>query len=275
MAEPVMTFAARRWILGTMTMALAAIGATLLLSLSLSLRDTAFVSGWGLVGMILFLALYNARKKLTYPPLLKSSTWLQMHLYVGLLSIVLFLFHIGLRIPNGVIEVSLALLFVGVAGTGVIGIALSRIIPGRLTIHGNEVLFERIPRYRRQLREKAEAIVVKSVEGGAMTLANFHSRRLADYFGGPCNALGQLLHPTRRVGQLQQELRAQERYLDADDVELLGELSELVAAKNDLDSHRARQGVLKLWLFVHIPLTFAMLAFIAVHMVLVHAFAGR
>ncbi len=274
MAEPVMTFAARRWILGTMTMAFAAIGATWLLSLSLSLRDTAFVSGWVLLGVILFLTLYNARKKLTYPPLLKSSTWLQMHLYVGLLSIVLFLFHIGLRIPNGVIEVSLALLFVGVAGTGVIGIALSRIIPGRLTIHGNEVLFERIPRYRRQLREKAEAIVVKSVEGGAMTLANFHSRRLADYFGGPCNALGQLLHPTRRVRQLQQELRAQERDLDADDVELVGELAELVAAKNDLDSHRAGQGVLKLWLFVHIPLTFAMLAFIAVHTVLVHAFAG-
>ena len=269
-----MTFAARRWILGTLTATVAVLGATILVARSLSLADTAFPSGWVLLGVILFLTLYNARKKITYPPLLKASTWLQLHLYVGLLSIVLFLFHVGWRIPNGALEVTLASLFAGVAGTGVIGIALSRMIPGRLTLHGNEVLFERIPRYQRELHEQAEAIVVRSVEGGATTLADFYTRRLADYFGGPGNAMDQLLHPTRHVRQLQQELRGQERYLDADDVKLLGELTELVAAKNDLDSHRARQGVLKLWLFVHIPLTYAMLAFIAVHVVLVHAFAG-
>ena len=32
--------------------------------------------------------------------------------------------------------------------------------------------------------------------------------------------------------------------------------------------------LLKLWLFVHIPLTYALLVFIAAHVVLVHAFAG-
>jgi hypothetical protein len=227
-----------------------------------------------LLGVILFLGLYTARKKITYPPLLKSSTWLQLHLYVGLLSVVLFVFHVGLRIPNGALEVTLALLFAGVAGSGVIGIALSRAIPGRLTILGNEVIFERIPRYRRDLQQQAEAIVLKSVKEGATTLSDFYTRRLADYFSGPCSGVDQLLHPTRHIRQLQQELGEQERYLDADDVKLLGELAELVTAKNDLDSHRARQGILKLWLFVHIPLTFAMLAFMAVHIVLVHAFAG-
>ena len=68
---------------------------------SLTLNDTAFLSGWTLAGVLLFLTLYNARKKLTYPPLLKSSTWLQLHVYVGLISIALFLFHVGFRVPDG------------------------------------------------------------------------------------------------------------------------------------------------------------------------------
>ena len=48
----------------------------------------------------------------------------------------------------------------------------------------------------------------------------------------------------------------------------------LIQAKDSLDYHRAMQGLLKGWLFVHIPLTYAMLVFIFVHVVLVHAFRG-
>ncbi len=44
-------------------------------------------------------------------------------------------------------------------------------------------------------------------------------------------------------------------------------------AKDALDYHHAMQGVLKGWLFVHIPLTYVTLIFIVVHVVIVHTFA--
>ena len=44
--------------------------------------------------------------------------------------------------------------------------------------------------------------------------------------------------------------------------------------KDQLDFHQAMQGLLKGWLFVHIPLTYALLLFALVHLVLVYAFSG-
>ena len=43
------------------------------------------------------------------------------------------------------------------------------------------------------------------------------------------------------------------------------QLAEFVRAKDNLDFQRAVQGMLKGWLFVHIPLTYALLLFAAVH----------
>jgi hypothetical protein len=50
-------------------------------------------------------------------------------------------------------------------------------------------------------------------------------------------------------------------------------ISDLVCLKDDLDHHYALQATLKLWLFVHVPLTSALLVFAAFHVVLVQAFA--
>ncbi len=86
-----MTFAARRWLALTLTALIAVAGTAVLLSYYLSLRDTAIGSGWVLLAVMLFLASYNLRKKLTYPPLLTSATWLRLHVYVGVASIVGFL----------------------------------------------------------------------------------------------------------------------------------------------------------------------------------------
>ena len=139
------TFARRRWLAMTLTLLTIGVIGSLMATQELSFRRTAFLSGWMLLVTLLVLVLYNLRKKLTYPPLLKSASWLQIHAYVGLLSIALFLMHIGFRIPDGRLESVLALLFVGVAGSGVVGLFLSRAIPPRLAVRGQEVLFERIP----------------------------------------------------------------------------------------------------------------------------------
>jgi peptidoglycan biosynthesis protein MviN/MurJ (putative lipid II flippase) len=52
------------------------------------------------------------------------------------------------------------------------------------------------------------------------------------------------------------------------------ELAALVREKDTLDLHRAMQLLLKGWLFVHIPLTYGMLVFASLHVVVVYAFSG-
>ena len=264
----------RRWAL-VATLAGAAAFTGILLARSTSLHDPAYLSGWVLMGSLVFLSVYNLRKKLPYPPLLRSSTWLQAHLYVGALSALLFLFHTGFRVPNGPLEVSLALLYVSVAGTGVLGLFLSRVLPPRLAVRGQEVLFERIPVYRRQFREQVEQLVLKSVEGRAETiLADFYRRKLADFFLRHRNTVHHLLQSTQPLHRMKNELRTLERYLSDEERGTARELAELIEAKDALDYHQAMQALLKGWLFLHIPLTYGLMIVAGVHVVLAYAFSG-
>jgi hypothetical protein len=64
------------------------------------------------------------------------------------------------------------------------------------------------------------------------------------------------------------------RYLNAEEKTRMSELQVLVEQKDGLDYHHALQKVLKLWLFVHVPLTYSLLIFTFVHVVLVFAFSG-
>src|ERR1051325_10724014 len=95
-----------RWIVGLALVAVLA-GSYWILDAALtnSLRRPAHASGLVLLGVILLLTLFNARKKLPFLPLLKASTWLQVHIYAGLFSMVLFLFHVGFKMPQGTLEI--------------------------------------------------------------------------------------------------------------------------------------------------------------------------
>jgi len=239
----------------------------------LSLRDASFVNGWMLLALMVFLALFNARKKLPMLPLLNASTWLQVHVYVGLLAAVLFLLHTRLRLPGGAVELLLWCTVVGLLASGFVGLFLSRYIPPRLRAHGELVLFERIPAYRAQLATEAETLVVESVrETASSALAELYAERLAAYFARPGNLLAHLIESGGPIHRLRREMRAHERYLDARGREALKQLEELVLAKENLDYQHALQLVLKGWLFVHVPLTFAMAVLALTHVTLVYAF---
>ena len=270
-----MTFAARRWLAGIIATLVTAAIVAVLWSSSLSIHHTAHLSGWLLLASLLFLTSYNLRKKMPYPPLIKSSTWLQFHIYVGLLSILLFVCHTGIRLPNGPLETVMAALYACVAITGIIGLMLSRIIPSRLAVRGPEVLYERIPSFRRQLREQAKQLAVDSVqETNLTTLSDFYAKRLADYFRGPRDYWRHLFQSSRPRHEIVSSLHSLDRYLNDQERRIADKLEELIENKDTLDYHHAMQGTLKGWLFVHIPLTYVLLLFVAVHVWLVHAFFG-
>jgi len=240
-----------------------------------SLRSTSFLTGWMLFGLLVFLAFFNGRKKLPFIPLGTSAFWLKLHLYGGWLALFLFGLHMYPRGPQGLFGTILAGLFLIVALSGVVGIFLSRSLAGRLRIRGGEVIYERIPVLRRQLMERAEELSIQSVkEIDMQTIAQFYTQRLLPFLSGPKNFFWHLIESGAPWARLQADIAGLERHLDAREMEILNKLREVVSAKNDLDYHFALQSMLKYWLFIHIPVTFALLLFTFVHIILIHAFLG-
>jgi hypothetical protein len=70
------------------------------------------------------------------------------------------------------------------------------------------------------------------------------------------------------------ELEDLRRYLNEQERATLEKLAQLVRQKDGLDYHHAVQTTLKLWLFVHVPLTYGLMIFSLMHIVLVFAFSG-
>lgn len=268
-----MTFVQRRRFAGVMT--LLALIAALVVWLQFDPRDAVYVSGWGLAAMMVFLTLYNLRKKMPYPPMWTSATWLQLHIYIGLLTAPIYLMHAGMRLPTGGLDITLALLFAGVFISGVVGLLLTRVVPRRLSVRGEEVLFERIPVFRRQLLERAEALIVDTVQQtDAVTLSSFYHRRVADFLRRPRHLWRHVIQSTRPLQRLTEQLHDSDRYFNEQERAAAAELAQIIEAKDHLDYHQAMQGVLKGWLFVHIPLTYVLMTTVALHAVLMHTWVG-
>ncbi|HWC60696.1 MAG TPA: hypothetical protein VHC44_13450 [Verrucomicrobiae bacterium] len=235
----------------------------------------AYLSGWLLFAVMLVLTFYNARKKLSFLPLLTSEGWLQFHIYAALFTAVLFCVHISYKIPTGWFEGILAWLYILVMASGFFGLFASRGIPKRLTTRGGEVLFERIPGIRRQLQERAEALALKSVEEvKSSTIADFYVRELKEFFGGTRNVIPHWLEVRTPLNSILNKIADLNRYLNESERATMNEIATLVRQKDGLDYHYSLQLVLKLWLFVHIPLTYSLLLWTLAHIVLVFAYSG-
>lgn len=243
--------------------------------LARSLRHMATLTGWLLLGICLFLTAYNARKKLPFLPLGNSRTWLQIHAYVGYFSAGLFLVHIGWRWPSGWFENTLALLFTAVAASGAFGLFWSRLVPRRLTACGDEVVYERVPIVRRQIAEQAEQLALDSVlSTQSAAIADFYHLHLAGYFVDRGSLWHHWIGSHRTSRRLLDKLDDLQRFLNPDQKAVLDALMALVRRKEGVDEQYALQLSLRLWLFIHIPLTYGMLAFTAFHVVLVFGFSS-
>ncbi|MGI9417911.1 MAG: hypothetical protein ACR2RA_08755 [Geminicoccaceae bacterium] len=241
----------------------------------MSLRDAAFLNGWVLFAGMVLLAIFNLRKKLNILPLMRMSAWLQLHIYTGLVCLLLFLLHTDFSLPNGPFEIILWTLYMTVTASGLMGVVLSRFLPHRISARGERVIFERIPVLRAQIARDIERLAMTSVqETRASTIADFYVAELAPYLQRPKHLIGHLIGATRPERRLHVAIRELERYLDERGRQILGEIDSLVSAKADLDYQHAMQLTLKSWLFLHLPLNYGLMLFTLVHIVIVYAFAS-
>lgn len=239
------------------------------------LRNPSFETGYLLFAAIIFLAAYNLRKKIPIPLWLTSADWLQTHIYVALGTAVVFALHVGWRVPNGILETALACLYVATFMSGLVGIYWTRILPRRLARTNYEVIYERIPMLRNQLRNQAEEAVLTTVRSvGATTLGEFYGKQLKSYFENTREWRYYLRPNSRRRKSLLAELTEVSRYLSEPERETSEKLFALIRKRDDLDFHTALQWRLKMWLFIHIGLTYPLIAVASLHGLLAHLFDG-
>jgi hypothetical protein len=235
-----------------------------------ALLPTAIYSGLVLMGLMVLLTLFNARKKLLFLPIFKASTWLQFHIYAGLFSLALFLVHIGWSFSGGVLEGILAAVFFVVFLSGLFGLYISRRMPAKLTRSGESLVYERIPFHRRRMIEEIEKLVERAeVETRSSTLADFYHSRMESFIRSAAPKIPHFVAPDRSPAvRLRGELREHQRYLSDEERELADELGEWLETKDNLDNQQSGQRLLKLWLFVHIPATYSLLILGVVHGIL-------
>ncbi len=91
----------------------------------LRLHPTAALSGWLLAASVAVLASFGARKKLSTIPLGRASTWLRLHIDIGIVSLAMFAVHAcynadaGWHVPNGWLEQALAAAYLATVASGI------------------------------------------------------------------------------------------------------------------------------------------------------------
>ncbi len=240
--------------------------------LTLSLIRTNILSGISLFGLLLSLALFSVRKKVPFLPVGTAAGWLKFHIYCGLFSVVLFAVHIGVGLPNGYLDVSLAIVYLGVVSSGLVGLGLSIWIPKQLANCGEEVIFERIPILQRQLRKEAEGLVESTGNG---EFGKFYISQVVPFFERTQYSHTHFFNNDRTRQELLNNLRAKHSFFGALERESAQHLEALIHTKYNLDRHATFQGFLKGWLFIHIPLTASLLLLSMTHGIIAYLYSPR
>ncbi len=119
---------------------------------------------FGIAGyaLMLFAGLLGARKKVPTWRLGRAQTWMRGHLWLGLLSFPMILFHGGFAWRGPLTAILMLLLFIVVI-SGIFGAALQHFLPGIMTAQVPlETIYEEIPHIRAQLLTEADELAEAS-----------------------------------------------------------------------------------------------------------------
>jgi hypothetical protein len=116
---------------------------------------------FGIVGFafMIFAALLGARKRVPTWRLGRAQAWMRGHLWLGLLSLPLILFHGGFHFGGTLTRVLMWLLIITVA-SGLFGAVLQHYVPRLMTTDVPlETIYDEIGNVRRSLRDEADRSV--------------------------------------------------------------------------------------------------------------------
>jgi len=248
------------------------------------LRDPRYIDGWMLAaGMAVQLYFHIATKRSKLSPR-SAARWRKTHIFIGYLLIAAFVSHSDFTLPDTAFEWALWVGFVLVALSGMFGTYLSWSLQARHPVD-NPVSYDRIPARRAEMAQVVQAIVAETqpaVTGIALPappheawIADLYVNHLRDFFLAERNFAAHLVGSQRPLKRLTDEIDTLARYVDPPSQQKLAAIKNLVIEKNRLDSARVYLGLSKLWLFVHVPVTYALVVLTLLHILVVYSFSSR
>lgn len=256
---------------------------------------------YGVAGtlMILVAMFLRARKKFRTARIGRAYQWMQAHVWLGLLSYPVILFHAGFN-WGGTLTQVLMWVFTIVIVSGVVGLLLQQFIPTKMMRDvPRETIYEQIHHVLGQVRREAsdlvaaavarqeqEAFVLETVPAGAPRLSlppestegerllhAFYTDDVAPFLEDRYPRANRLAAPDSAATAFRL-LRSQ---LPPGLHETLDDLRAIVDERRELERQRRLHLWLHGWLFVHVPLSYAMLVFTVWHIIgaLRYASVGR
>ena len=216
--------------------------------------------------LILWLTMLGVRKRQITPGRWSLKSWTSAHVYLGLSLIVIASLHTGFDFGYNIHTLAYILMLLVIA-SGVFGIAAYASLPQELSANRGETtqvqMLDNLRMLDRQLNEAAQPL---DAQGAAIVQMALHD----DPFGGglisrltgrysKCGTRAALAavraHPKRAEGEVD----------PYDHVEVL--LERKRSALSRIRKHLRLKGLLEIWLYIHVPLTFALIAALFVHIV--------
>ena len=215
--------------------------------------------------LVLLLLFFGVRKRWHRSRLGRLETWCQSHVYLGLLVVAVALCHSGFRFEDRVASAAFWTM-AAVAASGLAGALLYTVVPLLLTRVEGGLLPDELGRQANQLAQS----MARLSSGRSPALRGIAGELLAADRPGWLAGWRLLLAPRTAAAAVERpwarwlaEVPAAER---ADLQQLLvlsRQRRELVLA---LVQQQRYRNLLAVWLLVHVPLSFALLVVLAVHL---------
>jgi hypothetical protein len=232
-------------------------------------------------GMMLFAALLGVRKRLPVWRLGRAQTWMRGHIWLGLLTLPMILFHAGFTFRGPLTGLLMALLIL-VFLSGVTGAAIQHFVPRMMTASVPlETIYEQIPHVRDQLRQEADKLVrvlftqTETVHEAAseemiemeveerQSVAKLYNDMILPFLRDPESTRS----PLADADGARSFFETLRRKLPASTHAVIADLENLCEEERQLIRQRRLYVLLHGWLVVHVPLSIALTVLGAVHAV--------
>jgi hypothetical protein len=216
-------------------------------------------------GLIVWLSLLGVRKRNMTRGGWSLKAWTSAHVYLGLALIVIATLHTGFQLGWNVHTLSYVLMLLVIA-SGIFGIVVYSVLPAALSSNREEMtqpqMLEALHAVDRQLEDAAQPLERRWTEPVLAAL----DEGVAD--GG----LWRRLSGNQRGGATEQAIATFNRAaLEETDVPALIRVEALLqrrqAQLGRMRRHMRFKALLEIWLYVHVPATFALLAALTAHIV--------
>lgn len=214
-------------------------------------------------GLIVWLSLLGIRKRVMTPGTWSLKAWTSAHVYLGLALIVIGTLHTGFQFGWNVHTLTYALMIVVIV-SGIFGVAVYATLPGALSTNRGELtqpqMLEGLASLDRQLIDAAQPLARHYVDQVMAVLGEgAFDGGLRQRLSGKYPACPTLLAIAAFSGA------DEEKAADPAMVRVEALLQRRAALQERIRQHLRLKALLEVWLFVHVPATFMLLAALAAH----------